>query len=664
MEESGRLSDVIVRQFREWRTARANKEKQWLEVDALLNERSQVKNTQKDDITKSSAEMMNGPDGKNKVSGVYSVGMANVYKDVETFVAMYMSLWFQNGYNFFTLSLLNMNDEALASIVKEYIIYVYEQIDLKKHVEPIIRQIARYGTGVCSIEWLRSIGTSYHKMQSVDPITGEFLGFSYQKGTETIYDNLYIRPLDIFNVVWDPANLDLDNSKVIIKKYLTIDEYLSDPYYPTYTREELELMTVQINLDDTSTNTQARSHYEDSLDSQGFWGEKKLLVYEAWGDFYVQKELCRNYKVQVLCNTPGLNNTNSNRLICFEPNPYRINRRPILICPLSVSPNRVYGDSPLDHVIGIYSVANTLINQVLDASNMHNNRPTLLNSRLAGSLMRNGQKDELDMGYTSIIPVNGIPSEVMQRLQDPSFSNTQQTTTALYQQLIQEASGALGFNEMMTGGAINPYVKANYAAGVQQGSMNRISLNAQTIERVLIEPLLKITVDMMREFTSQSIEMMDKQNKQPIMFNPAMLTHRFSYSIQGPSSTLNRQQTFQQMSEIFQQLGANPITAPLFNWAKVSKDLLALAGIREAENYFVPQAFQMANVPGFVPQFFERVKELFTFGSNVGTMKAQAMGQAQGGQPPMAPPGGNTGGNQVGTQEVYSEPPGNQFGLS
>lgn len=658
------LASWIEDNYRKWKIARVRKEREWNEVDNLLNERSQTKLVDKDKIgLQKGTSVVQGSTMRTRSSNAYSTGMSNTYRDVESFVAMWMDLWFKNGYDFFSMSVLNTSDENMANIIKQYVMYVFDQIDLKAKAEPILRQIARYGTGVCSIEWVRKIAPVYEKVPVYDQM-GQLTGFGYNRAIKKLYDNVHIQPLDIYNVVWDPADMDIMTSKLIRKKYLTVDEYLMNPEYPRYTREQLDNMTEIVDVDAYALSSKKRSYAEDSLNSRGYFGERKLRILEAWGDFYVDGRSCKNYKAEVLCNAPTENEQKKHRLIALEPNPYGLPHRPILLIPLGMSPNRVYGDSPLSHVLGHYKNANTLMNQALDANDMALNRPTII-SQAEIILPDNKQGDQgtLDMSYTSIVQCHNDPSKSIYRMQDPSLMQVTQATVQLHNTIISEARDSIALNETNSGGAINPYVKANYAQQVAQGGMARNNLTALSIERGLIEPLLKMTIELHKYFMTESTDMVNNDTGEVQKFDPTILTNRLTYSIQGPSFQLQQQQQIVGTEELFEKALSNELTGSLLNVPKVLEYLMLRRGIREPKNFFLPQAFQMASIPNLIPDFFDRVKQYLTQGKSADAQTSQMMMQQQQPQQQSAmssPMGqtqgtqanglnGNSGGNQSGT---------------
>jgi hypothetical protein len=656
-DSKSELAEWIEKNYSQWKIARERKEREWNEVDYLLNERSQTKQASKDLIgLQKGTSIVQGSTMRTRSSNAYSTGMSNTYRDVESFVAMWMDLWFKNGYDFFSINVLNLSDENIASMIKQYMMYVFDQIDLKSKAEPILRQIARYGTGVCSVEWVRKTSPVYEKVPVYDEIGG-LQGYGYNRAIKKLYDNVHIQPLDIYNVVWDPADMDISTSNLIIKKYLSIDEYLLNPEYPRYTREELEGMTEEIDIDANSDSKKKRSYAEDSLNSKGYYGSKKLKVLEAWGDFYVNKRSCKNYKAEVLCNAPSDDNNKKHRLITLEPNPYGLPSRPILVIPLGMSPNRVYGDSPLAHVLGHYKDANTLMNQVLDANDMALNRPTIMNmSEMILPDNKQGDGATFDMDATTIHPCQSDPTNALHRMQDPSAVQVSQATIQLMTLTIQSAKDSIALNETNSGGAINPYVKANYAQQVAQGGASRSNLTALSIERGLIEPILKMTIELHKFFMTETTDMMNNETGSVEQFDPTVLSNTLTYSIQGPSFQLQQQQQVMGQEEIFEKILANPMTAPLLNVAKVIEYVLIRRGVREPKNFFVPQAFQMASIPNLIPDFFERVKQYLTLGKGADTQTSQMMQQPQQ-QQPQNPMGqeqgtqanglnGNAGGNQ------------------
>lgn len=652
------VANWIEKNFTNWKTARARKEREWNEVDYLLNERSQTKISDKDKIgLQKGTSVIQGSTMRTRSSNAYSTGMSNTYRDIESFVAIWMDLWFKNGYDFFSISVLDLTDENIASMIKQYVMYVFDQIDLKSKAEPVLRQIARYGTGVCSVEWVRKTSPVYEKVPIYDQM-GAMQGYSYNRAIKKLYDNVHIQPLDIYNVVWDPADMDITTSNLIIKKYLTIDEYLMNPEYPRYTREELEGMTEVIDTDAYADANKKRSYAEDSMNSRGNYGSKKLKILEAWGDFYVDNRSCKNYKAEVLCNAPSDDDKKKHKLITFEPNPYGLPHRPILLIPLGMSPNRVYGDSPLAHVLGHYKDANTLMNQALDANDMALNRPTIISqSEIILPDNKQGDQATLDMSYTAIMSCQNDPSKAIYRMQDPSAIQASQASVQLYTTMIQAGKDSIALNESNSGGSINPYVKANYAQQVAQGGAARSNLTALSIERGLIEPLLKMTIELHKYFMTEPTSMMNNETGSVQQFDPTVLTNKLTYSIQGPSFQLQQQQQIIGQEEIFEKILSNPMTAPLLNVAKVVEYVLIRRGVREPKNFFVPQAFQMASIPNLIPDFFDRVKQYLTLGKGADTQTSQMMQQPQQQQPQQNPMGqeqgtqanglnGNAGGNQ------------------
>lgn len=644
-----KIGQNIVDQFDTWRNLRMGEEMLWNEIDRQCNQFDPLH------TPLSKLERNTTIDGPTIMGS--KLKMCNTYAHIEGFVASMMKYLFANEYDFFDIGPLDPMDMPATQAVKEYLIWLYGVMDFENDYKPFVRSIASYGTGIASYEWIEETAVRWKTMEVTDPETGQTQLMRYQ-AQDVIYNAPKFTPLNLYRCVIDPTARDVKTATLIFQKMVTPYEIMANPAYGAIDQEWVfgvpDAGADQYSQSET-LREQARgnSTYDATTALKG-----KKMVYEAWGDFTDGYTLYQNYVAEVL----------GNRLIRFEPNPYDMPHKPFIIARANVEPGRIYGRPLMVGSTGIQAGMDTIVNQVIDANAMHNERPILLlNNALVQD--KNDRKTAPPLGKNVIWRVRDL--QAAERMRDQDFvgvANSIQLINILSEQLKLGS----GDNELMSGGGgiSDQYATTGHVVQVAEAGNSRFNLYAKTVEQESIVPMLEMTIDLLRQRTLAPVTLQTRDTSlgPTVQFHPEMLLNNMAFTLRGASYNATRQLSINASQSFYTLLSQNPITNQIMNWVRVVIDMGDLLGIRGIRNQLQPQAVAALQQAPQQPTWWQNVMNIFT-----GQQQAQATGNSPdipgpqgsmpqipgtpnglpgpGGSMPMPPPsGGMNIGQQFGNQ--------------
>lgn len=614
-----RMGAYIIQKYEDWRQLRRGYEDVWKEIDRQINQYDPIHTPIlkiEQGITIDSPDLMGS-----------KLKMSNTYAHREGIVAAILKYLLMKDYDFFDIVPLDPMDDEACMAVKEYLMYLFDVMDFEKEFVPFLRDIVQYGTAIASYEWETETATRWKTEEILDPETKVATGNIRYKADEIIYDAPRFRPLNVYRCVIDPTAKDVKTATLIFQKMITPHEMLANPAYANITEADVFGAPDAGPDTDSVAETEREIARRNDMYSSDLAYKGKKKIYEAWGDFTDGEVLYQNYVAEVF----------NGRLIRFEPNPYLMPYKPFIIARYTTETGRIYGPSPLASITAIQSGYDTIINQVIDANAMHNERPILM---LNGTLVTDKQnKDRLPpLGKNSVWRVRDLAG--IERMKDDSFEGVA-ASMAILPILENQMKLATGDNELISGGPTQPYVTTGQVVTVAEAGNSRFNMYAKTIEQEAIVTMLEMTVDLLRQRNMDPVTLKttDPAATQPeVTFDPLILLNRVKFNMRGASYNATRQLQISAMQQFYTMLTQNPATLQIMNWIRVVIDFGEALGIRSVRSQILPQAMaQLQQMPETQGPWYMNVMKLFgqqsqkaigeqTVGQQLATATAPAFG--------------------------------------
>jgi hypothetical protein len=583
------IAREVKQNYDDWRNIRSGLEEQWADIDRQINQYDPVHTA----AHKAEQNMtMTGPGLMGS-----KLKMANTFSHREGIVAAHLKYLMLDGYDFFDVAPMDAADAEACDAVKQYLLYLFDTMDFQTAYTPFLRSLATYGTAIASYEWVEE-STVRWKKQVIDDGTGNKISYM-----EQAYDLIYNAPkfdtLNLYRAVLDPSAKDVKKAKLIFEKILTPHEIMANTAYHNLDESWVFQQTdVSADKDSVPDSTRFEAQTGTTTDTNTMYRGKKL-VYEAWGDFADDKVLYQNYVAEVMNGV----------LIRFEPNPYNIPHKPFVVARYTTEPNQIYGKSPLASVTGMQQAYDTILNQIIDANAMHNERPILITrDALIQQRMNKNELPPLGKNYAWL--VSDIKASVG-RMSDPDYQGVIQSMNVL-PLIEQQMKLATGDNELMSGGAgINDqYATTGHVVTVAEAGNARFNMYSKTAENESIIPVLNMTVDFLRQRISdiapKTFSANNSSANDAIQFEPTMLLNNIKFTMRGASYNATKQLQINARQQFYQMVAGNQFTAPLMNWVRVIIDFGEAIGIRSIRSQLSPQANQIAAQTPPAPSWWQR----------------------------------------------------------
>jgi hypothetical protein len=279
--------------------------------------------------------------------------------------------------------------------------------------------------------------------------------------------------------------------------------------------------------------TQSWDDMESSLCEQ-------VLLYEEWGDFYIDEKYYPNHVLLY---------SNDSVFHGLFPNPYNHQRKPFTVSPYIPLPGTVYGKSMAQDIIPLCHAEDSMINQQLDAFGIIANAPfTYLTS------------DEALIEYFKDGPVSLRPGEGIPVTSHDSLKPVQWPVDALtisegaQQRLKEEIRESTGGVPYATGGVseLDTQRTATEVNTLSTGTNTRFQLLVQMDEEQVAKPYLEMIYENDRQFMDTEAFVDDEPR--PLMPDTIkMMDLRFD--VTGSRSISNRSKEIQEVDTI---IGALP----------------------------------------------------------------------------------------------------------
>lgn len=561
--------------FSDWRAQRQGKERLWRLMDGHVN--------QYDPNLKNHTNANKAKTGDQ--SGLFNIKTTNLYAHRESLVAQLMSQMFSNQYDFFEVVTSELLSADIAERLKEYVIDDFDRMSFRSKILPFLRDMVTYGTAVASYEWCHKEQPVYRKISTGVPGTPP----RRYRSLNVLYEGPLLQTLDLYNLMLDPYNTDVQNSTIIIQKYITPHEYEANPNYHQVGKDLLfgsasEHQTSethhQIHHRDVTRSNESRTHTQTGI--------KKIRMLEAWGDFYDEYGVYNNYVAEVvyLQERPIL--------VRFEPNPYYLEHKPFVIGRYSTVTDSPYGETPLSAVSSTQAATDTLVKQILDANAMHNQRPFLRRRSMFAMSRRTeeGGNQPLEWSNRTVLDVEDVNSSIA-RLRDDSYSDIS-SSLSLLPLLQAQMQMATGDNDIVSGGGTPEYMKTGVASMLNNASNARFMMASMSFEEDVLLPLLRMTVALNYQAATVKLftDPMSLNEEQKTLYD--IVSNGVDFELRGPSYQAIKQNKVASATNLFQIIMNNQMLANLLNWPAAFKLMANLYDLKGLEQLLVPQAQEIA----------------------------------------------------------------------
>lgn len=264
-----------------------------------------------------------------------------------------------------------------------------------------------------------------------------------------------------------------------------------------------------------------------------------VLLYEEWGDFYIDGEFYPNH-VLIYSNDSVYHG--------FFPNPYNHQRKPFTVSPYIPLPGTLYGKSMAQDIIPLCHAEDSMINQEIDAFGIVANAPfTYLTSD-------NALVEYFKGGPVSLRCGEGIPVESHDSIKPIQWPIEALTISeAAQQRLKEEIRESTGGVPYATGGVSEQDTQrtATEVNTLTTGTNTRFQLLIQMDEEQVAKPYLEMLFENDRQFMDVPAYVDDEPR--PLMPDTVkMMDLRFD--VTGSRSIVNRGREIQEVDTIIAAL--------------------------------------------------------------------------------------------------------------
>lgn len=260
-----------------------------------------------------------------------------------------------------------------------------------------------------------------------------------------------------------------------------------------------------------------------------------VLLYEEWGDFYLDGEFYPNHVLLY---------SNDSVFHGFFPNPYNHQRKPFTVSPYIPLPGTLYGKSMAQDIIPLAHALDSMLNQQLDAFGI-----------IASAPFTYLIKDEAVLEYfkdgpVSIRPGEGVPVESHDSLKPIQWPMDALTVSeGAQQRLKEEIRESTGGVPYATGGVSEQDTQrtATEVNTLTVGTNTRFQLLIQMDEEQVCKPYLEMVFENDRQFMDVPA-FVDDEPKPLMPDTVKMMDLRFD--VTGSRSIASRAKEAAEMKEI------------------------------------------------------------------------------------------------------------------
>ena len=622
-------------EYERWITDRSMRANDWLRLDKLIGSQPKVASLIE---TLGTANIPSTKQNVEDVNGIHPTVSTAAYATRENFTTQVMSTLFPEGQESVIITDVNGAEPGQALALQTLLRESLKLIDFKTCLLPVIRSVATYGTAFCAYEWVEECDEVAWKKKTTLSPSGKR---EYEYNKVTSYYAPKLTPIDIHTIVYDTTDTNLSRAKIIRKKIVYGQDLADNQNYADanvrWMQESLMVADTNIYQELSLASREQTQLYTELL------GKSAVDVYEAWGDFYLNKKWYKNYVLEFTKSGQAVTDgKNAEQYVAlrFEPNPYKTHQRPYFIVKLTEETGGFYPKSPLEHALPQLEAVSEVQNTVKAIAMAEANRPYMVDRSGLEQASIDRLKDPLTRGTVLWLTTGSSANNIFNRLKDDSGFAIQ-PLLGLMDLFQSQARLATGETEAMTGGSAPQYMKTGVALAYQQGAASRHSMYASTLEARLIVPLLRQTLEYFSQFLEKGKVITTLRGKIPITDEPKFADIATKITVNGASQTATQQLEANNLMQTMQMVVTTPLAQALgaSTILRLFKTLLAKLNVPYVDD-IVPES--LIQTEGVVPRvsLFDRIGGMFWKPAGTpNTSDPQAQQQMPQQSPPPVPQG-------------------------
>lgn len=542
LDEQTLLAEGIITAFTSWKKTRQPLEERWQACwQAYLCQQKPALNPQAEaDWT---SNQINRP---------------VLYETVETLNAYLLNALFPAGERFFSVLPLEESEQETARQVETFLRQKLEDFHFSDKYALFLKQLLITGNSIAAVPWKTKQGekiTSHPKT-----VLGLEIDRQITIESQIIYEGPDFEVLDMMEVVLDPEASCFDDATLIRRLERRLDSLKNAGIYHNLDALEASLTTAQNNY---SVNKIAVSIKPPVV-----------VIYEAWGDFYLNGELFENSVATV---------SESGILLRLEPIGFLGAQKPFIFSTLIPLPNQLYGLGAIENCLGLQDAINLLTNQKLDTIQMSIHSPFtyLVNDDIF-------DPSSVITQPGALIPVKN--HDTLRPLQHLNNFSVAFSEIADLKSEIQEATGAFKlFNTQgVSEGAGNR--TATEITALLQGGAQKYSALLSHLESNSLEPFLKLVLNyfkcMIRQ--TQRLRLLQEDGQaQCVELTPQKLSSfACQFRISGVQSLALRTQEVEALSTFIGLLKQAPEVAKMIDITELYRRIYRRFGFKDEDKVF------------------------------------------------------------------------------
>ena len=387
-------------------------------------------------------------------------------------------------------------------------------------------------------------------------------------------DKMHFEVLDNFDVYLDPHAIQSSESPIIRKKIMSRAEILENIKSGLYKNiapiEIIELGGDSLFYEDGKN----RVRQFQGLDMEAEYSmSDKILVYEFWGDIYLQGETYYNYYAVVI----------GEHLVVFSESPYACGK-PFVFGTYTPVVRQPYGMSVFQPALGLLHALNIITNQRLDNVEIVMNQ---MYTKKASSILR--EEDVYsEPGKVFTVTEHDDLRALASNTNNVSISYTEAGTI---ESAIEKntGTGPLVSTGQPRGGE---RVTAAEVQMVREAGSNRLSTTHKHIEDTNLIPILKNVLSIVREHEKKdkivriSGKGVDEFNYYQVGLQE-LRELKFKLKPRGADYIIEQREYIQKRTAFLQLVASVPQFAEKINFEKILIDLLENWGFEDPESYLI-----------------------------------------------------------------------------
>lgn len=401
-------------------------------------------------------------------------------------------------------------------------------------------------------------------------------------------------PLNFEDWRVDPNSDNFEEAPFIWRRFVPVDALKNTEAFETVD----DLVTYEQQWNDESASNK-RTQYEDMGIQQTYnksdcpLAAEMALVYERWGDFYIDGDFYPNH-VLVFANDA--------HFLYFGPNPYDHQLKPFTVSAYTLLPGTLYGKSQAQDIIPLCHALDTLLNQAIDIISRTGN-PSFTYLTLDEALT-----EFFGNGEVSLVPGEGIPVKSHDSIRPIVWDRGAiQEIFAAMQQLKEEIRESTGGVPYTTGGesAEDQQRTLGEVQILASGTNTRFQLNIGTYEEQRLKPYLKMFYENDRQFMTEPV-FVDDENE-PLTPNVVKMMD-LSFDVTGSRSIMTRSKEVQDYDFLLQNYIPKMLETEMaktngdiveFNIPELFKRRLSMSSVKDFDN--VMKVIPMQEIPQEAP---------------------------------------------------------------